>query len=72
METAIAQTNTHRYTCPLCSCHFGGSGESCHSSCPMSRGCKMIKCPRCNYEFVEESSIVNFVRKLMKKTAGRA
>ncbi len=55
------------YTCPLCSNSFGHNGEVCHSSCPMSRGCKMIKCPRCNYEFVEESSIVNFFRKVFKR-----
>lgn len=60
------------YTCPLCSASFGGNGESCHSSCPMSRGCSMIKCPRCNYEFVEDSSIVNFFRKLMKRSEAPA
>lgn len=55
------------YNCPLCSNTFGGNGEKCHSSCPMSKGCNMIKCPRCNYEFVEDSSIVNMFRKLFKK-----
>ena len=57
------------YTCPLCSNRFGGNGESCHSSCPMSRGCHMIKCPRCNYEFVEEGIVANFVRKLFSKNS---
>ena len=55
------------YTCPLCSNAFGSDGEACHSSCPMSKGCNMIKCPRCNYEFVEDSSIVNLFRKLAGK-----
>lgn len=27
----------------------------------------MIKCPRCNYEFVEESAIVNFVKRLWNR-----
>lgn len=60
------------YTCPLCSADFGGNGESCHSSCPMSRGCNMIKCPRCNYEFVEDSAIVNFVRRLFGRSGSEA
>lgn len=54
-------------TCPLCSLTFGDDGENCHSSCPMSAGCGMIKCPRCNYEFVEDSAVVNLFRRWFKK-----
>lgn len=65
MKTAAPEIRT--YDCPLCSRQFGGNGESCHSACPMSPACRMIKCPHCNYEFVEDSSIVNFFRKLFTK-----
>ncbi len=53
------------YTCPLCSHEF--SGASCHSSCPMSRGCSMVMCPNCRYEFVEDSVVVDFVRSLIRR-----
>jgi hypothetical protein len=54
-------------TCPLCNHSFGDTGENCHSSCPMSAGCGMIKCPRCNYEYVEDSSIVNMFKRWFGK-----
>ncbi|MGA7616048.1 MAG: hypothetical protein WBX15_12800 [Thermoanaerobaculia bacterium] len=53
------------YTCPLCSNEFFGA--NCHSSCPMSHGCRMVKCPRCNYEFVEDSAVVDIFRGLFRK-----
>lgn len=52
------------HICPLCSLEFGES-EECHTSCPMSAGCGMIKCPRCDYEFVEKSSVVEFFRRVL-------
>lgn len=56
-----------RYTCPLCSNQFGHNGESCHGSCPMSAGCNMIQCPSCKYEFVVDSKLVGFVRRVFSK-----
>jgi len=50
--------------CSLCGLEFEGS--ECHSACPMSRGCKMVECPRCGFEFVDESRIVNFVQRLFR------
>lgn len=55
------------YTCPLCSNQFGGNGESCHGSCPMSAGCNMIQCPSCKYEFVEDSRLVSLVRRVFAR-----
>lgn len=52
------------YTCPLCTHAF--SGANCHSSCPMSKGCKMIRCPRCGYEFVEEGIVANWLRRILR------
>jgi hypothetical protein len=50
-----------RYRCPLCTVEFE-DGWACHTGCPVSSGCGMIRCPRCSYEFVAESRIVNFVK----------
>jgi hypothetical protein len=55
------------HICPLCGTDF--EGAECHSACPMSRGCAMVKCPACEYEFVEKSGIVNWLTRLWKGTA---
>ena len=31
----------------------------------MFNGCSMLKCPNCHYEFVAESKIVNWFKKLL-------
>ena len=49
------------YECPLCGIDF--EGATCHSSCPMSRGCDMVRCPRCGYEFVESGRILDMLRR---------
>jgi hypothetical protein len=53
------------YECPLCALDF--EYEVCHTTCPMARGCKMVRCPRCSYEFVEEGLLVSFLRKVVPK-----
>lgn len=63
----MTMTTAAIHHCPLCSLEFGDA-SGCHTSCPMSAGCGMIKCPRCDYEFVEQSSIVNFVRRLFGRS----
>lgn len=40
------------YECPLCSTDFDESSR-CPSSCPIARGCPLVRCPRCGYEFVD-------------------
>jgi hypothetical protein len=30
----------------------------------MSSGCNMVRCPNCSYEFVEEGTIANLLRKV--------
>jgi hypothetical protein len=37
----------------------------------MSRGCRMIRCPRCAYEFVEEGVLVSLVRRFLPKGVKR-
>ena len=54
------------YKCPLCSYSFK-VGEAKCGACPMSKGCKIICCPHCGYQWVEESKAVNLIKKLMGK-----
>jgi len=51
--------------CPLCGLDFIG-GE-CHSSCPMARGCSMIRCPRCGYEFVQSGRFLDMLRRWIRR-----
>ncbi|MFC1553535.1 hypothetical protein ACFL7D_02770 [candidate division KSB1 bacterium] len=53
--------------CPLCQHEFDPEIENCHTGCYLSPNCSALKCPECGYEFVEQSSIVNFFRKLFKR-----
>jgi Fe2+ transport system protein FeoA len=54
------------YECPLCGTDFDGA--ACHSACPMSRGCTMVRCPHCSYEFVESGRIVDMLRRWIRRT----
>ncbi len=36
-------------------------------NCPMASGCKMVKCPRCNYENVPEPLVAKRIKKILKK-----
>ncbi|HEX7705599.1 MAG TPA: hypothetical protein VF701_03980 [Thermoanaerobaculia bacterium] len=53
------------YECPLCSLGFEGS--TCHSACPMSGGCAMVRCPRCFYEFVPDGKLAAFFRRIFTR-----
>src|ERR1700740_2003002 len=53
------------YECPLCGTDF--TGAECHSSCPMSKGCTMVRCPRCAYEFVESGRIADMLRRWIRR-----
>jgi len=53
------------HECPLCGTDF--AGENCHSSCPMARGCSMIRCPRCGYEFVESGRFIDMLRRWIRR-----
>ena len=37
------------------------------AGCPMKSGCRMIKCPRCNYENPPEPALVKKLRKAFGK-----
>lgn len=53
------------YECPLCSTDF--ESATCRSSCPMSSGCAMVRCPRCGYEFVESGRITDLLRRWIRR-----
>ncbi len=53
------------YECPLCGTDF--TGAECHSSCPLSHGCTMVRCPVCTYEFVESGRFVDMLRRWIRR-----
>src|SRR5213592_1097089 len=53
------------YDCPLCSTEF--EGAACRSGCPIARGCAMVRCPRCGYEFVESGRIADLLRRWIRR-----
>jgi hypothetical protein len=52
----------------MCGLEF--EGAECHSSCPFALGCNMIRCPRCDYEFVETGLLVSLLRRFMPDRKG--
>ncbi|HEY6842921.1 MAG TPA: FeoA family protein [Thermoanaerobaculia bacterium] len=57
------------YECPLCGTDF--TGAECHSSCPMAKGCTMVRCPRCSYEFVESGRIADMLRRWIRRAPAK-
>jgi hypothetical protein len=54
--------------CGLCGYRFvPGTETMACARCPMARGCAVICCPRCGYEFVTESRLVNFLRRIFSR-----
>ena len=53
------------YDCPLCGTDF--EGANCHTSCPMSNGCAMVRCPKCGYEFVESGKFADMLRRWIRR-----
>lgn len=54
--------------CPLCSLEF--EEATCHASCPLARGCAMVRCPRCNYEFVKEGFVSRMLSVILSRGEG--
>jgi Fe2+ transport system protein FeoA len=53
------------YECPLCGTDF--EHADCRGSCPMSKGCTMVRCPRCGYEFVESGKLADMLRRWIRR-----
>jgi Fe2+ transport system protein FeoA len=63
-------SNERAYECPLCGTDF--TGALCHSSCPMSSGCAMVRCPHCSYEFVESGRFVDMLLRWIRRAPATA
>jgi Fe2+ transport system protein FeoA len=53
------------FECPLCGTDF--KGAECHAGCPLSRGCTMVRCPHCGYEFVESGRFTDMLRRWIRR-----
>ena len=53
------------YDCPLCGTDF--TGAECRSACPMSKGCAMVRCPHCGYEFVESGKFTDMLLRWIRR-----
>lgn len=54
------------FTCALCGARFT-HGEKVCGSCPLNRGCDVVRCPNCGYQFPRESAIVRWVTRLLRR-----
>jgi hypothetical protein len=54
--------------CALCGHRFlpGADIMACRR-CPLQPRCAVLRCPRCGYEFVAESKLVGFLRRLRRR-----
>ncbi len=57
-----------RQTCPLCQTQFDSSCASCHSGCPLAKGCSVLTCPGCGYSFPKPTGLSAWLERLF---AGR-
>ena len=54
--------------CPLCGVRFERwEQQGACRPCPLARGCRLIRCPRCGYEWADESALVNWVKRHVAK-----
>jgi hypothetical protein len=58
--------------CPLCGGKIKDASENEHCpSCPVAKHCKILCCPHCGYEFVEDSALVSGLTGLFRRLRGR-
>jgi rubredoxin len=54
--------------CGFCGYEFEeAEGLKGCKNCPMNSGCKMVKCPKCNYENPPEAGLVKGIKNLFSK-----
>jgi hypothetical protein len=49
--------------CPLCGYTFEVEESTHCSACPMQKKCTMVCCPHCGYSYVEESRLIERLRR---------
>jgi rubredoxin len=53
--------------CSMCGHAFTREeGSACSAGCPMARGCGMVTCPSCGFEFPPESKLLTLVTNLIR------
>jgi rubredoxin len=53
--------------CGMCGHEFTREeGAACQAGCPVSKGCGLVTCPACGYEFPPTSRIVELITSLVK------
>lgn len=58
--------------CPLCGKSIETSSDREHCpSCPVAKQCKILCCPHCGYEFVEDSALVSGLTGLIRRLRGK-
>jgi hypothetical protein len=53
------------HKCPLCGGVVPADRDHCAAGCPLAKGCRVLCCPSCGYEFVEDSAIASGVSRLV-------
>ncbi|MBI2082138.1 MAG: ferrous iron transport protein A [Deltaproteobacteria bacterium] len=48
--------------CPLCQREF--DEQNACRGCGLRKGCQLWRCPYCHYEFVEKSSLIDFLKRI--------
>lgn len=58
--------------CGFCGGEFNPeAAETACGSCPLVKGCHLVRCPYCGYEMPPEAKLITLLRKLKNsKTAG--
>jgi hypothetical protein len=51
--------------CGLCGTEFDARGAGCRPSCPMAKGCAVVCCPHCGFEFPQETGLAALLRRLL-------
>lgn len=55
-------------TCPLCGTRYSATeGRTCHSGCPLERGCQLLSCPSCGYEVPASSRLTRWLSRWLGK-----
>jgi len=54
-------------TCPLCGGIFEENDVGVCRGCPINKGCNLVYCPYCGYEWPAETPLVKWVGKFFRK-----
>lgn len=55
-------------TCPLC--QFPFEEQDACARCGLVKSCALLRCPNCQYEFVEKSGTISWIGRGIQKLRG--